>query len=274
MYFQIGLSLFATAALLASEPQSAQGFLSNGATAHRGSSLAQPENTMASFRHALELGADWVELDIFTTRDGHLVVHHDVTTKRTAERSLRITDSTLAELRELDVAHAFRKRQGLSEQDCPRQTMPLLEEVLELIRRQERTRVSIQPKDESVEAAVAMIQRMKMERWCGFNDGSLSKMRKVKELQPALRVFWDRPAKLDLEADLALALKLGFEGLVIHDYGVTEPVIRRVQQAGLEMGAWTVNDPGRMQTLMKWGIDRIYTDDPGTWLRLKAEKQR
>lgn len=250
--------------------RAARGFLRNGVTAHRGSSLAHPENTLAAFEHALALGADWIELDIFTTRDGHLVVHHDASTGRTAERDLRIADSTLAELRALDVAHHFRRQHGRSLADCPRQTLPLLAEALELIQTQTLTRLSIQPKDGSVDAAVALIRARRAERWCGFNDGSLPKMRRVKELAPELTVFWDRPAGFDPATDLPIALDLGFEALVVQDRGVTAALIARVRQAGLEIGAWTVNDPARMRELRAWGIDRIYTDDPAALLQQRA----
>ena len=41
-------------------------------------------------------------------------------------------------------------------------------------------------------------------------------------------------------------------------------------QAGLQVGAWTVNDRARMRELLAWGIDRLYTDDPGALLELRA----
>ncbi|RYG75547.1 glycerophosphodiester phosphodiesterase, partial [bacterium] len=59
-------------------------FLRNGVTAHRGASHAFPENTMRAFRGAIELGVDWVELDVFLTKDGQVVVSHDPTTGRVA----------------------------------------------------------------------------------------------------------------------------------------------------------------------------------------------
>ncbi len=245
-------------------------FLENGVTAHRGSSLEHPENTLAAFRHAAELGADWIELDILATRDGHLVVNHDTTTGRTAERDLKIAEHPLAELRSLDVAHHFRLQNGLSLEDCPRHTMPLLAEVLDWIKTQPRSRVSIQPKDQSVAAAVRLIREKQAERWCGFNDGDLEKMSTVKRLLPVLPVFWDRPAKLDVATDIRTARERGFEALVIHHQGVTPEVIAQVQAAGLKCGAWTVNDPEAMRRLAAWDIDRIYTDDPRQLLPLMA----
>ncbi|MCB1206901.1 MAG: hypothetical protein KDN18_21790 [Verrucomicrobiae bacterium] len=248
-------------------------FLENGVTAHRGSSLEHPENTLEAFRHALELGVDWIELDIFTTADGHLVVHHDATTRATSDRDLSIAASTLADLRELDVAHHFRERHGLTRSSCPPATMPLLSEVLDLVITQAHTRLSIQPKDESVDAAIRLIEEKGARDWCGFNDGSLPKMKRVKELAPEIPVFWDRPARIDLDNDLETARACGFESLVIHQDGVDAEVISRVKESRFEVGAWTVNEPARMRELLELGIDRLYTDDPRTMLELISARK-
>ncbi len=247
-------------------------FLHNGVTAHRGSSLEHPENTLRAFRHALELGADWIELDIFSTADGHLVVHHDATTAATSDRDLAIGASSLEDLRQLDVAHRFRETHGHSPEACPPERMPLLSEALDLILTQRRTRLSIQPKDDSVEAAIRLIGEKGAQSWCGFNDGSLAKMRRVKELAPELTVLWDRPAQCDLDADLATARECGFEALVIHQDGVDGDAIARVKAAGFQVGAWTVNDPAKRRELFALGIDRLYTDDVRGTLQFLRER--
>jgi len=250
--------------------ENTMGFLRNGVTAHRGSSTEFPENTLPAFRHAIELGADWVELDVYQTRDGQLVVSHDATTKRTGDRDLKIADATYEELRTVDVAAQFRSRKGLSLEACPRATMPLLSDVLTLVQSQRRTRVSLQPKDGCTQAAVELVRQMRAVPWVGFNDGDLVKMSLVKQLEPNIPVFWDRPATSDIAADLRTAQERGFEMLVIEQKGITAERIRQIQEAGLLAGAWTVNDPARMRQFLAWGLDRIYTDDPRALLGLVA----
>ena len=71
--------------------------------AHRGSSRIAPENTLPAFELAWEEGADAIEGDFHLTRDGHIVCIHDDDTKRVAGKSVLIRDSTLDELRKLDV---------------------------------------------------------------------------------------------------------------------------------------------------------------------------
>lgn len=248
------------------------GFLQNGVTAHRGDSIRYPENTIPAFRSGIDVGADWLELDIFRTRDGHLVVTHDRTTGRVAERDLVVADSTLEELHQLDVASQLRKSRQLSLEECPPERMPLMEEVLTLVMWQNRTRVSIQPKVDCVPDAIAVVRRLKAEKWVGFNDGNLKLMSQVKELAPEIPVFWDRPHNSNLEEDLRIAKERGFEALILNQRGITPEKIQQIKAAGLESGAWTVNDPAVMKTFLDYGIDRIYTDDPAILLKLISDQ--
>lgn len=243
-------------------------FLQNGVTAHRGNSGEFPENTLPAFESGIELGADWLELDFFRTADGELVVIHDATTGRVAEHDLPVATSTVAQLLELDVATDFRKRTGRTLAEVPPQRMPLLRDVLQLVMKQQRTRVSLQPKMDCVAEAVALVRELRAERWVGFNDGNLQWMSQVKELAPEIPVFWDRGPQTDLAADLKTARQRGFESLVYHHSRIKPELIQAVQSAGLEVGAWTVNDPAQFKKFVEWGIDRIYTDHPRQLLAL------
>ena len=69
-------SLFPATNSLGDEPTT-DSFLKNSVTAHRGNSGEHPENTIPAFKSGIEIGADWIELDIFRTKDGRLVVIHD-----------------------------------------------------------------------------------------------------------------------------------------------------------------------------------------------------
>lgn len=80
--------------------------------AHRGSKLLCAENTIACHQTALSLGADKLELDARSTKDGHLVVFHDKTTARLAERDVAIADITLKELQEIDIGWRFSDDNG------------------------------------------------------------------------------------------------------------------------------------------------------------------
>lgn len=259
-----------TVLLLAAAPAVSAEFITNGVTAHRGNSGEFPENTIPAFQSGIDVGADWIELDIFRTKDGQIVVTHDRTTRRIGDQDLVVADSTYGELAKVDVATDFRRRTAKSVEDCPPQRMPLLEDVLRLVMKQDRTRVSIQPKMDCVADAVAIVNSMKSERWVGFNDGNLNLMAEVKRLAPEIPVFWDRGADTNVDEDIAIAKKHGFEALVLHHEGVTPEKVQKIKAAGIEVGAWTVNDRATMLKLLDMGIERIYTDYPRLLLSLNS----
>ncbi len=252
-----------------SDKSAAETFLTNGITAHRGDSGAYPENTLAAIDAAIALGADWVEVDIFKTSDGKLVVTHDATTARFGDKNMEVAKSTLAQLQTIDVAAGFRTEKGLDYTQCPPATMPTLEQVIARVQRQRRTRLSIQPKMAVVDDAIRLIRSLKAEAWVGFNDGDLKKMARVKELAPEIPVFWDRFQESPLLEDMETARRHGFESLVPHVGALNPSVVAQMKKAGFEVGAWTVNDTKTMRWLLDMGVDRIYTDYPD---RLRALK--
>ena len=245
-----------------------------GVTAHRGYSAAYPENTLSAFQGGIDAHADWVELDIFKTKDGQIIVSHDATTKRTGDQDLTIADATFQELQQVDVATEFRIRNGLTLAQCPVQHMPLLKDAIALVLKQKRTHLSIQPKADCVADAIAIVKALKAEKMVGFNDASLKYMSEVKTLAPKIPVFWDRLPTTDVDDDIRIAKEKGFETIVIHYKGITAEKINKIKAANMQVGAWTVNDPEELKNLLNLGIDRIYTDDPKLLINLKQELQK
>jgi glycerophosphoryl diester phosphodiesterase len=245
-------------------------WLSGGVTAHRGDSASFPENTMPAFESAIRKGADWIELDAVRTADGQIVIIHDQTTGRTCSKDLKVTESTYAELTALDMAERFREKRGLSLAECPRQTIPKLEELLRLIKTQQKTRVSIQPKSNCVADIVKIVDRLDAGAWVGFNDGNLKYMVEAKTGVPEATIFWDR-YRSDIDADIKVAKKNQFDALILNRDDVSPEAIDKIQAAGLKVGAWTVNDRPTIEKFLRWGIDRIYTDNPSLLKRVQAE---
>ncbi len=247
-------------------------FLENGVTAHRGFSQKYPENTLPAFREAIRAGADWLECDVYKTKDDRLVVIHDPTTGRIGDRDLRVNDATYDELQKIDAATGFRKKNKLSLQQCPPEKIPLLSEVIAMVRKQQKTRLSLQPKDKFATAeALELIERQGAARWVGFNDGDLKKMCLVKQFDPAIPVFWDRGEKNKVDEDVRIARQYGFESVIIYWPGMTEQKVAALHAAGLKAGAWTINDAAQMKRLLQMGVDRIYTDDPVLLLEVKRQ---
>jgi glycerophosphoryl diester phosphodiesterase len=244
-------------------------FLNNGVTAHRGFSAEHPENTLPAFQAAIELGCDWVECDACLTKDQKLVVIQDETTGRVGDKDLRVAESTYEELQTVDVAFAFRKSRNLSLEQCPPARIPLLAEVLDLVVKQQKSRLSIQARDEATPAALELVHQAKAEPWVGFNGSDLTKLAIVKQFDKTIPVFWDRGPSTDLHQDAALAKRVGVQTLMLQETGCTADKAALLHEHGFEAGARVVNDPGRMKQLLQMGFDRLCTDSPDLLLRLK-----
>lgn len=243
----------------------------NGVTAHRGASAAHPENSLEAFHAANEIGADWIETDVYMTKDGQLVLSHNPTTGEYSSKDLRVGGSTFAELAELDMAEKFRARRRLTTAQLPKLRIVRLEEALDLVLREKRARLSLQPKDDCVDRAIALVRAKNAQAWVGFNDGSLEKMARVKRLEPGIPVFWDRFAS-NVDEDVAIARAHGFESVVMFWKDVTAEKVAKLKAAGLKVGAWTVNDPAEMERLLDMGVTRIYTDAPDALLGVMRKR--
>ena len=103
--------------------------------AHRGLVRHAPENTLPGFAAAIELGLS-IELDVYQTRDKHLVIIHDATVDRTTNGTGEVVNMTLAEIRKLDAGSWFDPR-------FAGEKVPTLEEVFQLIRERQRTPLTI-----------------------------------------------------------------------------------------------------------------------------------
>ena len=78
--------------------------------AHRGASAYSPENTIEAFLMACEMGADGIEIDVYLSADGHIIVSHDGDLLRCSGKSGKVTALTLAELKEYNVGFNFADR--------------------------------------------------------------------------------------------------------------------------------------------------------------------
>src|SRR5688572_32757922 len=76
--------------------------------AHRGHSIAYPENTLEAYRKAIELGVEMIECDVNITRDGQLVMMHDSTLDRTTNGAGRVSGATWEEIQGLDAGGKFK----------------------------------------------------------------------------------------------------------------------------------------------------------------------
>ncbi|PHS18697.1 MAG: hypothetical protein COA78_01555 [Blastopirellula sp.] len=231
-------------------------------SAHRGSSKAAPENTMAAILQAIEDKADWVEIDVQETVDGEVVVFHDSDFKRLAGSSLKIWEATQADLENLDIGSWFDPK-------FSDQRVPTLSQVLKACKG--RIRVNIELKyyghDIDLEQKVAEIVEAEMMQ----NDIVLMSLKRDAVVKmKSLRPDWKVGLLMSVAAGNLSAIQADF--LAVNANFADQAFIEHAQRLGKEVHVWTVNDAATMSQMISRGVDNIITDKPA--LARSVLKQR
>lgn len=237
--------------------------------AHRGASGTRPENTMAAFRRAVELGATGIETDVQLSADGQPVLIHDETLSRTAGASGWVGDKTWAELQSLDAG-------GWYHPEFMGERIPHLDELLELVR-QTGLIVNLELKNtvrayEGLEATVIeAVRRHGVERQTlisSFNHYSLAL---CKQLAPDIRtgiLYME-----GLYRPWEYARTIGADALHAYDPAVRAEWVQDARAAGVDYHPFTVNDEGRLRELIEMGTAGIITDHPDRVVRLLSQRR-
>lgn len=159
--------------------------------AHRGASGYAPENTMAAFRRAAEMGATEVETDVAFTRDGRLLLFHDETLERTTNGSGLPEDHTLAELLELD-AGSWHDPKLAWDRDYAGEKLITLEQLLDAFGPTLTYHIELKkPVPGLPEAVVAALQaRGLADRTFLFSIEDEAGLKRAKQMEPRLRIAW------------------------------------------------------------------------------------
>ncbi len=215
--------------------------------AHRGASKAAPENTIAAFRLARELGADWVELDARRTADGAVVVHHDA---HLAD-GRAIVELARADLPEhvCDLVDALDACAGMSV-NIEIKNWPDDVDFDASERVAEQVVALVQERGSQAEVLVSCFHRPTLDR--------------VHQLDPAiptafLHYLVEGGSWAEMAAEVAAA---GHTALHPWDGSVDAELVAGAKAAGLEVNVWTVDDPDRMAALVALGIDGLCTNVP------------
>ena len=255
-------------------PRSIEAFLSLDrprVIAHRGASGLMPENTLAAFARAIELGADMVELDVALSRDDELVVIHDATLERTTSGSGRVRDKTLQELQQLEAGRSA----GFGP-DHATQRIPTLAAVLDLA--QERTLLNIEIKEEAVTDRCAggvadlviglVLDHRLADRTIlsSFDPRALAHARRI-----APRIC--RASLFNAEHHRGMSPVSVIEGdgtvlLGVSRTQVNEEMVEHCHQCGALVAVYTVNEVSEMEQVLAIGVDALFTDRPDRMIRL------
>ncbi len=221
--------------------------------AHRGASGTCPENTLLAFRTALEVGANWLELDVQLI-ENELVVFHDDDLERTTDGSGPLAASSLDSLRRLDA--------GAGEK------IPLLQEVLDLALGKAEVNIELKGAGTAV-ATAALLTRLFVDTKLEPEDLLISslKMEELRYFQTLMPQVRRAPVYEQLPLDFEQQLKQFAPWSVhLHRLLVTEAVVRQIQQTGSKLFAWTVNRTDDAERLSALGVEGFFTDFPEKFL--------
>ncbi|MFO7973076.1 MAG: glycerophosphodiester phosphodiesterase family protein [Candidatus Hydrogenedentota bacterium] len=278
--------------------------------AHRGASAKAPENTLAAFRLAHELEADWFELDCTLTKDGEVICIHDGSVDRTTNATGEVEQMTLAELKKLDAG-------SWKHPDYAGEPLPTLAEALDCAKGRIGVYIEIKNSASDAELEKAVLDYAKdipvlTDAQCAevlqfiANSGSrnyeltqkviaLVRERKMED-QIVIQSFSPiccAVAKLaapDLWVEFLSGLDpdehdkwergarwvflLGLDGWNANADGITPGRLAAMQAAGRTVAVWTVDKIPDMRRFAALGVDAIITNRPDAALRILKEEQR
>ena len=251
---------------------------------HRGCRGLMPENSMPAFRKALELGVTTLELDVHSTADQVLVVHHDakLNSKRCVDasgskvRGTALHQLTWEQLQGIDCGRAGTS--AFPEQERVAAPIPRLDEVLALaVAAAYPVRVSVEIKasgakgpsiEEIAGLLVDALRRHDLVQRAIVQSFSAEALVAVHEIEPALtlailirdRGSYDRA--LERSGAGVLSPKAG---------GLLESDVRRFQERGIAVIPWTVNRPAMIRRMIDWSVDGIVSDYPDQVIEILNE---
>lgn len=282
--------------------------------AHRGASAEAPENTLAAFARAIELGAGWLELDATRCASGEVVVIHDATLERTTDGQGPVATRSLAELRRLDAG-------GWKQARFRGERVPTLREVLDLARDRIGVYLEIKPRDDDPDPALraallseagdALRRDPALDRrlagvLAASDSPDLPLARAVVDevrgagqaeqvviqsfspavclqvllLAPELRVellLWEGegpPRPAMWEEGLRWLYLLDLPGANPPRESLTPGRLAAFQAAGRSVAVWTVDDEAELRRFTRWGVQRLITNRPDLALRVVREEGR
>jgi glycerophosphoryl diester phosphodiesterase len=251
--------------------------------AHRGGRSLGPESTLYTYRKAVKLGVDVLEMDVRSTRDGQLIILHDETVARTTNATGPVENYSLVDLKKLDAAYRWSPDNGRS---FPLRNkgikIPTLDEVFNAF---PQTRINLEIKDarsSTIESLCRLVRDHQMTEKVMVASFDANSLKEFRSLCPQVAtsagaseaMLFYGLQKVYLEAAYspdaqALQVPETFRDLRI----VNRRFIEAAHARNLRVQAWVVNDIDSMKRLLELGVDGIMTDYPQRLLEL-IKKQK
>jgi glycerophosphoryl diester phosphodiesterase len=230
-------------------------------TAHKGFSRVAPENSVSAIRKAIEVGADYAEIDVQQTADGEVVLLHDRDLMRVAGVPRPISEVTLAEARSIDIGSRFSP-------DFAGERIPTLREVIALAREKIKLQIELKfySKDRRLAEKVArLVELERFESQCVVSSLNYDGLQRARRFNPRLHTAAIVTVSVgDID-------RLDVDALSVNAKNLSNRLIRAARVRHKDIYAWTVDDPRQMITLIERGVSNIVTNSPDVLIRLRAE---
>ena len=230
--------------------------------AHRGYRAKYPENTLASFSAALDIGVKMIELDVMLTRDRKMVVIHDATLERTTDGNGQVSSYTLQELKELDAGSWFHPR-------FAGERLPALDEVLDLVRGRALLNIEIKsnayeahhPPDAIEKQVVERVRRKNALTSVLISSFERKILENVAAMEdaPAIALISKYPAEGD---NVELCRRLKAFSWHPNCRELKYDQVKIMREEGINVFPYNVDSPGEYQRMIRMDVDGIITSDP------------
>lgn len=237
-------------------------------TAHRGSSLSAPENSISSVKKAIEEKADYAEIDVMTTKENEVVLFHDSTLKRIDGTNRVIGNMTLEEIKTVDNGSYFSSQ-------FTKEKIPTLKEVFELTKGKIKLNIELKPMKENdalPEEVAKLIEEYNMEDEVVVSSLDYESLQEFKKHNSVVDVGYI------LTFGIGDFTKLNVEFISVEYEMLKKELVYAMHALGKEVHVWTINDSERAEEAIGLGADNIITDSvnviEGACNKLKEKKDR
>ena len=222
-------------------------------TAHRGASAFYPENTMAAFVGAKELGADWIELDVQQSKDGKIFVAHDTNFRRTTGVNANSWELTYDEIAALDAGSFFSP-------EYAGERMPLLSEVIDFAKGNSmRLNIELKPTGHETDFEKCVVDEIRaagFQDYCVITSQVYEVLENVKAYDSSVTTVYVMSLAYGDLNKLTAADHFSVEAM-----NATRSMVSKVHNAGKELYAWTVNTKESITKMAELNVDNIITDN-------------
>ncbi|SFA40378.1 alkaline phosphatase D/glycerophosphoryl diester phosphodiesterase [Parageobacillus thermantarcticus] len=260
--------------------------------AHRGASGYAPEHTLSAYKKAIQMKANYVELDLHMTKDGELVAIHDATLARTTNAEevypdrapWRVKDFTLSEMKQLDAGSWFNDAYPeYAKKQYAKEKIPTLQEVMDVMKQKDaKAALYIETKAPNVYPGMEgkLVDILKKNGYLqqgkvifqSFSEASLRKLREIipkgipliQLYSPAMIQGRNLDDVLDQAAEYA-------EGVGPEQSLVTPEFVQKAHERHLIVHPYTINTKEEMQKQLSLGVDGMFTNYPDRLVSLNKK---